>query len=98
MSPGEARALAAGRRAELLRRARKIRRAVAAGATALFIAVFLVVYVQLASGHDPALSASSKARTTTTSSGSGASTTPTQSSGEESQSSESTSPMTTSQS
>jgi hypothetical protein len=68
MSPREARALADGRRAELRRRARRIRRSVAAVSAALLIGLFLVIYVQLASGHDPALSASSKARTTTTSS------------------------------
>jgi hypothetical protein len=64
MTPAEARALAGDRRAELHRRARRIRRSVGAVAAALFVALFLIVYVQLASGHDPALSASSKARST----------------------------------
>jgi septal ring factor EnvC (AmiA/AmiB activator) len=53
-------ALAAGRRAAMLRPARRIRRSVAAAATAIFVAAFLAIYVQLASGHDPALSQSSK--------------------------------------
>jgi hypothetical protein len=51
-----ARALAARRRAELRRRARRIRRSVASLAVVLFLCAFAVVYVQLASGHDPALS------------------------------------------
>jgi hypothetical protein len=42
------------------RRARLIRRSVTGLAAALFSAIFLVVYVQLASGHDPALSAAAK--------------------------------------
>lgn len=48
-------------------RARRIRRYVAGTAGALFVAAFLGVYVQLASGHDPALVAASK-RTSTSSS------------------------------
>lgn len=48
--------LARSRRAAIRRRARRIRRVVASFAAALFSTVFLVVYVQLASGHDPALS------------------------------------------
>jgi hypothetical protein len=54
----DARTLARSRRDALRRRARRIRRSVAATAAALFSALFLVVYPQLASGHDPALSAS----------------------------------------
>ena len=42
------------------RRARRIRRAVAGSAAALFVAAFLGVYVQLASGHDPALDSAAK--------------------------------------
>ena len=49
----DARARAGDRRAALRRRARRIRRSVAAFAAALFCAAFLMVYVQLASGHDP---------------------------------------------
>jgi hypothetical protein len=64
MTPAEAKALANDRRAELRWRARRIRRSVVAIAAVLFTTLFLVVYVQLASGHDPALSASSKARST----------------------------------
>jgi hypothetical protein len=64
MSPHEAKALAASRRAELRLRARRIRRAVAAGAAVVFVALFLVVYVQLASGHDPALSHTAKVSST----------------------------------
>jgi hypothetical protein len=46
----------------MLRRARRIRRAVAGLAVALFTTAFLVVYVQLASGHDPALVANAAKR------------------------------------
>ena len=53
-------ALAGERREALRRRARRIRRTVAAFAASLFSAAFLVVYVQLASGHDPALVANAK--------------------------------------
>ncbi len=53
-------ALAKGRRAAMLRRARRIRRSVATFAAALFCGAFLVIYVQLASGHDPALVADAK--------------------------------------
>jgi hypothetical protein len=56
------------------RRIHNIRVRVAAGAVALFIALFAGLYVQMASGHDPALAkssssaqvASSSATTTTT--------------------------------
>jgi hypothetical protein len=44
-------------------RARKIRRSISALALGLFTAAFLAVYVQLASGHDPALSANRKSTT-----------------------------------
>lgn len=60
----DATALAKSRRDAMRRRARKIRKSVAAAAAALFVAAFLAVYVQLASGHDPALSAKSKASAT----------------------------------
>jgi hypothetical protein len=50
-----ARTLAASRREALRLRARHIRRAVAGLAATLFATAFLIVYVQLASGHDPAL-------------------------------------------
>ena len=46
------------------RRARRIRRLVAGLAAATFTAAFLAVYVQLASGHDPALSTAAKRSTT----------------------------------
>jgi len=49
-------------------RARRIRRYVAGTAGALFVAAFLGVYVQLASGHDPALVAASKRTSTSTTS------------------------------
>ena len=42
-------------------RVRRIRARVAAGATALFIALFSGLYVQLASGNDPALGAAVRA-------------------------------------
>jgi hypothetical protein len=51
----------AQRRLEAMRkRTRRIRRAVGALAAAMFSAAFLTVYVQLASGHDPALTAAAK--------------------------------------
>ena len=40
-------------------RVRRIRARVAAGATALFIALFSGLYVQMATGNDPALGAES---------------------------------------
>ncbi len=61
-----ARALARSRRAAMRRRAGRIRRSVAALAVALFTAAFLGVYVQLASGHDPALSAAGKSTASST--------------------------------
>jgi len=64
----QARALARTRRAAMRRRASRIRRSVAALALALFSAAFLGVYAQLASGHDPALSAAARRRTTATAS------------------------------
>jgi hypothetical protein len=42
------------------RRTRRIRRSVAAFSATLFAVAFMVVYVQLASGHDPALVADAK--------------------------------------
>ncbi len=62
-SPAEqaaARRLGRRRRAEMLTRAKRIRIAVATLAASLFVAAFAVVYVQLASGHDPALVADAK--------------------------------------
>ncbi len=58
----DARVLARRHREAMRRRARRIRRSVAGFAFALFAAAFLVVYVQLASGHDPALVANSAKR------------------------------------
>lgn len=52
--------LAASRRAALKRRALRIRGYVAAGSLALFTAAFMAIYVQLANGHDPALSAAAR--------------------------------------
>jgi hypothetical protein len=63
-TPGrmDARALASSRREALRRRTRRIRRSVAALAVTLFGLVFAIVYVQLASGHDPGLAASAARR------------------------------------
>ena len=61
-----AQSLADGRRRALRTRARRIRRAVAGGTLALFAAAFLTIYVQLASGHDPALSSSAVRRSAAT--------------------------------
>jgi hypothetical protein len=89
------------------RRVKTIRTRIAAGAAALFIAVFGGLTVQLASGHDPALSTSTSSKagvTTTTSqpqatSSSAQTTTSNQSSTTSSgQSSSGLSPVTTSQS
>jgi hypothetical protein len=57
-----ARALAGSRREAMRMRARRIRRAVAGLAVTLFATAFLIVYVQLASGHDPALVANAAKR------------------------------------
>ncbi len=59
------RVLATSRREAMHRRARQIRKSVVMFTTALFLAAFLAVYVQLASGHDPALTANAKARRST---------------------------------
>ena len=60
--PGQlaGRAIARQKLLAMRRRARRIRRLVAGLAAATFTAAFLAVYVQLASGHDPALSAAAK--------------------------------------
>jgi hypothetical protein len=67
-----ARARAAAHRDGLYRRARRIRRSVASLAAVMFSTAFLVIYVQLASGHDPALVANSK-RTASASTSTGSS-------------------------
>jgi hypothetical protein len=78
-------------------RARRIRRTVLGTTVALFVAAFLGVYVQLASGHDPALDSAAKKSSTVTVTSAGstksteASETTTESSAEPSSSSESTS-------
>lgn len=76
----DGRALAAARRASLSRRARRIRRGVAGGALGVFVAAFLGLYVQLASGHDPGL-ASARHSAATASASSGAAGTSSSSSG-----------------
>jgi hypothetical protein len=87
----QARAIARGRRDAMRQRARRIRRAVAGSAAALFVAAFLGVYVQLASGHDPALDSAAKKSSTVsvTSAGSSKSAETSEGSGESSSSSES---------
>ena len=47
-------------------RVRRLRARVAAGATALFLALFSGLYVQMATGNDPALGAESAQFATTT--------------------------------
>jgi hypothetical protein len=59
--------LARSRREAMRLRTRKIRRSVAGLALSLFTAAFLAVYVQLASGHDPALTANAERRNVSTS-------------------------------
>jgi hypothetical protein len=58
----QARATARARKAESVRRAKRIRRRVTGGAAALFAAAFLGISVQMASGHDPALVAAAERR------------------------------------
>ena len=55
-------------------RVRRIRGRVAAGAAALFLALFSGLYVQMATGHDPALGAGSAQVATTTGSSTSTST------------------------
>jgi hypothetical protein len=100
--------LAASRREAMRRRASRIRRSVTGLALALFTAAFVAIYVQLASGHDPALSAKRQATTTSTSaastatsggeSSSGSTSTGEEASGESSESSSSTGEATSSES
>ena len=82
----DGRALAAAKRAQMRLRARRIRRTIATGAAGLFATAFLGIYVQLASGHDPALVAAA-ARRSSTSTNATASTKSGSSSGGESSSS-----------
>jgi hypothetical protein len=56
----QGKAIARARLEAMQARARRIRRYVTGTACGLFIAAFLGVYVQLASGHDPALVAATK--------------------------------------
>jgi hypothetical protein len=100
------------RRDALRQRAWRIRRSVAAVAVTLFAVAFLVVYVQLASGHDPALVANADKRgasgagvsretrslKTAGSSASGGEAEPSESSGSGSEASGGASAVTTSQS
>jgi cytoskeletal protein RodZ len=77
MTPSEARELGQRRLAERRSRVRLMRRRIVGGAVAVFLAVWGVIFTQLATGHDPALSASSAKQsttsTTTTTSGSSSS-------------------------
>jgi hypothetical protein len=61
----EGRALANAKREQMRLRASRIRRTIATAAAGLFAAAFIGVYVQLASGHDPALVASAAKRSST---------------------------------
>lgn len=63
----DAKALAREHRDAIRRRGRRIRRSIATVAVTLFAAAFLVLYVQLASGHDPALVANAEKRAVSTS-------------------------------
>jgi hypothetical protein len=55
--PEDRKAEARRRLAAARRRTRALRRRVAAGAAAVFMALFATVYVQMASGNDPVLTA-----------------------------------------
>jgi hypothetical protein len=61
------------------RRARTLRTTIASGTVAVFVGLWLLLYVQLASGNDPALSANAAAAdaTTTRTTAQAAATTPT---------------------
>ena len=86
-----ARAIAQGRREGRRRRTRSIRRSIWGTTAALFVAAFLGVYVQLASGNDPALNAAAKresAKALTASSGSSSSSKATAAASEEARRSE----------
>ncbi len=63
------RGLARAKREAMALRARRIRRWVAGTAVTLFVVAFLVIYVQLASGHDPALTANAERRASATKAG-----------------------------
>jgi hypothetical protein len=78
-------------------RIRLIRRRATAGAVAVFAAVWGVIGIQLASGHDPALSSTSGS-TTSTSTTTSSSTTDQAELSTSSQPSQAVSPVTTSQS
>ena len=60
----DAETLVSARLAARGRRTRHLRRRVAALALAVFMAAWLVIYVQLASGHDPALATTTSHRAT----------------------------------
>ena len=64
------RALARRKLAAVRRRARRIRAGVIALAIAIFLLAFAGIYTQLATGHDPALSKSTRKTATSTSQGS----------------------------
>jgi hypothetical protein len=61
---------------ERMTRKRLIRRRVVGAAVALFMAVWLVIAVTLASGHDPALSSSAHVRRAATNAGTKATSSP----------------------
>jgi hypothetical protein len=65
---------ASDRRAALRRRARQIRRAVAAGTVALFLVLFAVMYVQLASGENRSPASAERGRSAAASSAESSST------------------------
>jgi len=63
--PADSRELGRRRLAERRRRIHRIRARVAAAAAATFLALFSGLYVQMASGHDPALGASATSDSST---------------------------------
>lgn len=63
MTPDQARRVARRHQTALRARAKRIRVRVATLAGTFFVVAFLIVYVQLASGHDPALVATAEHRT-----------------------------------
>jgi hypothetical protein len=76
-------------------RVRRIRARVAAGTTALFLAAFSGLYVQMATGHDPAVGTSTAQVAAATPATTSSTTTSSSSSGTSSTSSRDSQPMTT---
>ena len=96
MSPSpEARRLARERAAQRRRHVQRIRRTVVVVSVTVFIALFSTIYIQLAAGRDPALTAGKQSTAMLTTTTSGADATSSASSSTDSSSEDSTSDDTT---